>query len=561
MASQSLYRKWRSQAFSEVVGQEPITLTLQNALSTGRIAHAYLFCGPRGTGKTSSGRIMAKALNCRQRKEGEPCNECDNCLAVTEGRALDLIEIDAASNRGIDEIRDLREKVRFAPAQSPYKVYIIDEVHMLTTDAFNALLKTLEEPPAHVIFILCTTEAHRVPATVMSRCQRFDFRRISLSAAVGRLKYICDNEGIEVDTAGLELVAKASSGSLRDAENVLDQLIAYYGEHIDVGQVRDLLGMVGDVRMARLVGHLVRGELSDGLRVINDVVADGHDLRQFNREMVDQLRSLLLVKVGSSALVEASREELADLESLASAIALEELIGATKIFSQLDLRYDGQSSLPIELALVECLLDRQKVRAEVPRPDVAPAIGSTVRMGETESGISRLPPSMVPDAGTMSLDSGSVEAIRGPAPVIRSVKEPRAVEERLPADGRSLSPIVDAADPGDFVKANWSRVLEMLRSENRALETYIVPGNTDGPYAVDGERVILGVGYDVHKSTLDRPQHKKTVEDVLKRALGKKYVVQCVVVPKGEDDRLKRAAEDPVIQEALKHGARIAKVE
>jgi len=228
MASQVFYRKWRPQTLAEVVGQEPVTQTLLNALSSGRVSHAYLFCGPRGTGKTSTGRILAKAVNCLTNGKGEPCNTCCMCEAITGNRALDVIEIDAASNRGIDDIRDLREKVNYAPNQAHYKVYIIDEVHMLTKEASNALLKTLEEPPPHVIFILATP-------TILSRCQRFDFRRISQADVVAKLSRICGAEGIRIELKGLQLIAKATTGSLRDAENMLEQLTAYYGSEIELG--------------------------------------------------------------------------------------------------------------------------------------------------------------------------------------------------------------------------------------------------------------------------------------------------------------------------------------
>ncbi|MCA9847526.1 MAG: DNA polymerase III subunit gamma/tau, partial [Dehalococcoidia bacterium] len=242
MAQEVLYRKWRPRRFGDVAGQDPVTTTLRNAVAHGTPAHAYLFSGPRGTGKTSTGRILAKAVNCEAPEGGEPCDRCPSCVSYDEGRAIDLIELDAASNRGIDEIRDLRESAGYAPAAGRYKVYLIDEVHMLTDAAFNALLKTLEEPPPHVIFILATTEPHKIPATILSRCQRFDLRRIPLEAVIGRLQTICDGEGFSIDPAGLELIAKQATGALRDAVNLLDQLVAYHGTSLDIEQVRSGLG-------------------------------------------------------------------------------------------------------------------------------------------------------------------------------------------------------------------------------------------------------------------------------------------------------------------------------
>ena len=255
-----LYRKWRPKRLSELAGHEPIAQTLRRAVSTGRVAHAYMLAGPRGTGKTSTARILAKAVNCRDPQEGEPDNSCDLCTAVDEGRALDLIEMDAASNRGIGDIRSLRDRINFGPNEARYKVYIVDEVHMLTTEAFNALLKTLEEPPPHAILILATTEPHRVPLTIVSRCQRFDFRRIPVDKTVARLAEICGAEGVSAEDTALLTIARASGGSLRDAVNMLEQAIVSYGNEITDGSVRDLLELGGEEEALELVSNVIQGK-------------------------------------------------------------------------------------------------------------------------------------------------------------------------------------------------------------------------------------------------------------------------------------------------------------
>ncbi len=378
--SQPLYRRWRSQTFAEVVGQDHVTRTLRNSVRSGRLHHAYLFAGPRGTGKTSTGRILAKAVNCLELSpEGEPCNRCRVCVEMNEGRSMDLIEIDAASNRKIEHIRDLREAVRLAPVAARYKVYIIDEVHMLTTEAANALLKTLEEPPPQVIFVLATTELHRVPATVASRCQRFLFRRVPPAAARARLEAICRAEGIEIAPQTLDLIVNLSGGSLRDAENLLDQLVAHFGTAIDHDAARELLGYVEDSRALELVQAVFAADIPRALRLVNAVREDGYDLRQFNREVVGHLRSVLLLAYGLDDEVEAGPSTVEALRPLAGAAGPETIAALVRTFNAVNFGTDPGWTLPLELAVVEAgRLFETRAPATAPvrfQPAVPPADG------------------------------------------------------------------------------------------------------------------------------------------------------------------------------------------
>lgn len=359
MASQALYRKWRSQTFDELIGQQHVTQTLINALKLNRIAHAYLFAGPRGTGKTSMARLLAKAVNCQAEAGVErPCNRCHICTAVNEGRLLDLIEIDAASNTGVDDIRDLRDKVGFRPGEARIKFYIIDEVHMLSNSAFNALLKTLEEPPEHVIFVLATTEPEKIPATITSRCQRFDFKRIKVSDVAERLAHIVSQEGFTAEPAALAYIARQGGGSMRDAISLLDQLTAYSGQKITLELVQTVLGAVASQAVVELVGALIAQNVAAGLDTINRVVSDGVDPRQFAREIVEYLRAVMLAKLGDgTGLLNLPDETLAIVKTQAAQADAATLVRATTLFNTA--LFDLKSSLlaipqlPLELAFVE----------------------------------------------------------------------------------------------------------------------------------------------------------------------------------------------------------------
>ncbi len=393
MTSQVYYRKWRPSSFSELAGQEHVSTTLRQSVRLGRISHSYLFCGPRGCGKTTTARIIAKAANCLDLQDGDPCNTCDVCQAISDGRFMDIIELDAASNRGIDEIRDIRDKVNFAPAQGRRKVYIIDEAHMLTDAASNAFLKTLEEPPEHVIFVLCTTEAHRILPTIISRCQRLDFRRIPSETVFGRLAEIAEAEGVTVEPAALRMVARYASGSLRDAENLLEQLVVSCPDGVTAQQVEKLLGLGSDETALELVKYLLLGNTTASLTAVNQAAWEGSDLRQLHRQASDLLRGFMHLQWGSEDAVDLPEHVQSQLRELVGKQPPWRIVHALKVWGAVNMRYDAPSTLPLELAVVEICEESAAPApvAEAPPPMPAPA-ANTARQAPASQAPRPAPP-------------------------------------------------------------------------------------------------------------------------------------------------------------------------
>lgn len=369
MATQALYLKWRPDQFDDLIGQGHVVRTLLGQIRLNRIRHAYLFSGPRGTGKTTTARLLSKAVNCLHEDPMQrPCNQCVHCVSINAGRFLDIIEIDAASHTGVDDVRELRERVAFAPNEGRYKVYIIDEVHRFSGAAFDALLKTLEEPPDHAIFVLATTEMHKVPDTIKSRCLIFEFRRVALMELVARLRYICDQEGIKIDDDVLELVARQGTGSVRDSISLLDQIVSDPNEHITYEIAQRMLGAAG-LAYVWEVGHAIAiQDAAYGLDQINLAIDNGADPRQFGRQLVEHLRHLLLVKMGSTNLVNASADTKRMLEEQATYFGQRQIIRAIRLFNAAvdDMRGGWQPQLPLELAIVETTIGSVEEPAATP---------------------------------------------------------------------------------------------------------------------------------------------------------------------------------------------------
>lgn len=484
MTSQSLYRKWRSQTFDDLVGQEPIIRTLKNALKSDKIKHAYLFTGPRGTGKTTTARLLAKTVNCSNPKDGEPCNECLQCREITAGNSFNVIEIDAASNRGIDNIRDLREKVMMPPSTGKYKVYVLDEAHMLTTEAFNALLKTLEEPPPYAIFVLATTDVHKMLPTVLSRCQRFDFKRISTRQIVEHLLYISGQESIELERSAAELIARTAAGGMRDALSLLDQAIAYAGEEISLAQVQAMLGVADPRAISRLITCIAEFNSSAVLHLIHELSEAGADLRQINTQVVEYWRALMLAKAGAdvATILDLTEDEAREVKQLTQLFALEELTECARIFAQNDLiqKNQGTPQLALELASLECIQVHRRVQSgqSVSAIQTRPTISQSATQAETPGRLENRLPQPSPQVQNRQESSGST------VPPIGEKKE--IPEPQTQSDGSK--PVLTVQQVSDA----WESVIKRTRQKSsgtlaamlRLYQILDVEGSAEQPIVV-----------------------------------------------------------------------------
>jgi len=447
------------------------------------------------------------------------------CQAISEARALDVIEIDAASNTGVDDIRSLREKVNYAPNQARYKVYIIDEVHMLSNPAANALLKTLEEPPPHVIFILATTEAHKILPTIMSRCQRFDFRRHSQTNIIAELTRICQGEDIKIGTEAMRLIARSATGSMRDALNLLEQLTTYYGSEIGLQQVQATLGITGDWRAKDLVKHIINNDISTGITTINSVNSDGLDLRQFNRELMEYLRALLLIKTGSDEAVDLTAEDIAELKDLAAKAPLDQILRVVKFFGQLELGFDNYSTLPLELALVDCVLTSKEEKE------------SHTQQTEDEF----RPP----------------KEVATPSPTPSQPKQPTAKPEpasvpapAAPVMATATTTPLEAGSEIERLRLSWKQVIELAPQDTKRTPALAILRSAGvKPMAVENDVVSLSFKHHVHKEQIEKIENQRVAERIISNFLGRPCHVHCIL----EDNHL--------LKEAIKIGAQITSVE
>ena len=553
MTSQVYYRKWRPGCFADLVGQEHVSTTLRQAIKQGRVSHSYLFCGPRGTGKTTTARIVAKAVNCLDPQDGDPCNRCSICVSFNEERFMDAIEMDAASNRGIEDIREIRDKVNFSPAEGRRKVYIIDEAHMLTDQASNAFLKTLEEPPAHVIFILCTTEANRILPTIVSRCQRFDFRRLPSERIYQRLAEITEGEGASVPPDALRLVARYAAGSLRDAENLLEQLVVSYGDGVTLAQVEELLGLGHGDRWLDLVKYLLMSNTTASLEVINQAAWDGADLRQLHRQTLELLRAAMLLEWGAAAALELPEHVSAQLRELVANLPNWRIVKALRMWGEVNMRYDAPSTLPLELAVVEICNDDlappvETARAEAARPATSPPAR---RPTQTSPATAETPP---PGAAPGPADFSPRAPDRARVAPVRP--QPTAPPGAMPAG---------ASGGGDDLPGMWQATVKALgravgKKYNLGALLRDCKPNT---ITLEGDTLLIPF---VHRPNMERmqeelddPNSRNLVTEAVTRYFGTPYKFEITLAGQTEEGAQSNRPNQhsPLVRTAMNMGARI----
>src|SRR5574341_845926 len=536
MSYQVLARKWRPQVFEDVVGQAHITRTLQNAITTNRLAHAFLFSGPRGVGKTTTARILAEDLNCKEGPTPPPCGKCDSCLETAAGSSVDVVEIDGASNRGIEHIRELREAVRYAPVGGKYKVYVIDEVHMLTNEAFNALLKTLEEPPPHVIYIFATTEPQNIPATIHSRCQRYGFKRISLNEIIAKLRDIAGKEGIMISDQGLGMVARAAEGSMRDSQSLLDQAVSYSGTTIKDEDLQVILGAVPQELLAAFSGGLLARDSAALLRQVDALLEQGQDMRQFLSGVVEHVRNLLIAKTAAdpSRIIELPAADVETIKKQAASTDTERLLmlfdGLSRTLDEM--RWSPHQRFTLEAGLIKaCSLGPLKPLAEV-----------LERMAALEGRLG--PGSSNSPARTQQPDS-----VREKPAGYSSPSSPKG-----PPPAPAASPAGAGPSPGDA----WSRIVSAVKGKKPGLAAVLVHGRL---LDSDGDILIVelkGTGFQIDQ--VEKKENKGFLEQIASEVLTRKVSLKFQLL--AEEPKLKPKApatkkpapqeHDPIVQDALK---------
>ncbi len=506
MSYQVTARKWRPMVFDDVIGQTHISNTLRNALAANRLAHAFIFSGTRGCGKTTTARILARAVNCLSPKNFEPCNECEICKEIIDGRSMDVIEIDGASNRGVDEIRNLRESVRYTPSRGKKKVYIIDEVHMLTKEAFNALLKTLEEPPAHILFIFATTEIHKVPATILSRCQRYDFRRISIEEIMSRLRYIAEQERITIDEDALLIIAKKGDGSMRDAQSIFDQVISFCGTTIESVVVRNALSVVDTELFFRVADAVQSKNTKAALDIVDEVVRNGFDIKEFLVGLNEHFRNMLIAKTtGNVQLIEESEAFRKRFAHDAAQFSTNDILRLMKIVGDVEssIRYSAQPRFKLEVAVIQMTKMEQSIKIDellTQIEELKKKLQSGNHTITAPQFVSNEIAPAVPSPKTFLVEERKIKYTAQPPPAVRIISPSTEirVEEKISVAPVALSSVTITI--GD-VQQRWSALVEEVRKKKISVGTILAESS---PLDISNGALRIACKDDFHFSTLLR---------------------------------------------------------
>jgi DNA polymerase-3 subunit gamma/tau len=556
VTSLALYRRYRPQTFEDVLGQEHVTETIQSGIRDDRIGHAYLFSGSRGTGKTSTARILAKALNCEKGPTPNPCNVCDTCIGITEGSSLDVIEIDAASHGGVDDVRELRENALLSPAIARKKIYIVDEAHMVSTQGWNAFLKTVEEPPDHVIFVFATTEPHRVLPTILSRCQRFDFRRVSSALIAEHLARVSKEEGIEADEGALQLIARSAEGGVRDALSTLDQLAA--AGTVTVQDAARLLGSATGDLMFEFADALATGDTGGAVQRVAQLVEEGHDLRVFARQVVEHLRALLLTKQvpEPGELIDATDETRARLAAQADGFANAKLLHALRAFvdAMSEMRQQAAPRLSVELAVVRVTMPEadDSAASAIARIERLERLLEVKQSSPVEQAAPAPPKTQAAPAPAKAESKAAVSEEPPPAKSVKKSKtsaKPVAKEEQRDEPSTAAG-LVDL----DMVRRSWPVVLEEIRKESRKLHALL---GDAGVQSFDGRVITVEVRFAIHGDMVSEPKNSAVIANAVHSVFGISPVVRAVVSARAEEpaetmDAIDDTSADPL--DVLKSG-------
>lgn len=537
MSYKALYREWRPKTFADVIGQEHISITLKNEIINKRTSHAYLFCGTRGTGKTSTAKVFAKALNCLNLQDGEPCNECEMCLKINEGLAIDVVELDAASNNGVDKIREIIEDVKYPPQEANFKVYIMDEVHMLSMGAVNAFLKTLEEPPKNVVFILATTDPQKLPITILSRCQRFDFKRINKEQIVSRLRKITTTKGIYADDKSLNLIARVSDGAMRDSLSILEQAISMGNEKVEYESLVKMLGLVANDNLFNLVDAIIERNVEKAMIIIEELVMSGKDMGIFIKDLMSHFRNLLMIKIthNPEEVLDTSEENIQRLKEQSSRIRVEEIMRCIRIFQdgEDNLRLSKQSRIHLELAIIKmCKIEydtsKEVILARLNKMEEALKSGNIkVKTVADNSGSGKLEKTKennkLPFSG---MKSAEVET-----------KQQNSVDKQLKYNSESSLKL-------DDVRKAWKDVLEHIKAR-RAMIVFATL-RTGNPIACENGIITIEYEeqYKFNKDRLEKTEYKSLVEDVLSEVFKERVKFRCVVDKQHETKEFNSLEED-----------------